>query len=180
MPLFQARYTKGLLLAVLTSFTFHAHAQRLPQTVHPEHYQLTLTPNLKDATFAGSEKIDVLLDHPLDSITLNAAEIKFQGVTAKVDGKELKATVTEDAGNGAVTHFGHWVETDGQVKVSFDPVQGTPAEPPMTLQAEHDGLRAIAWNHTTWGKATPPVLKSRTRVKQRLTDKSAAEQIEGR
>jgi hypothetical protein len=52
-------------------------------------------------------------------------------------------------------------------------VQGTPAEPPMTLQAEHDGLRAIAWNHTTWGKTTPPVLKSRTRVKQRLTDKSA-------
>ena len=104
MPLFQARYTKGLLLAVLTSFiTFHAHAQRLPQTVHPEHYQLTLTPNLKDATFAGSEKIDVLLDHPLDSITLNAAEIKFQGVTAKVDGKELKATVTEDAKKEQVT-----------------------------------------------------------------------------
>jgi hypothetical protein len=90
-------------------------------------------------------------------------------------GLDGTATVTEDAGNGAVTHFGHWVETDGQVKVSFDPVQGTPAEPPMTLQAEHDGLRAIAWNHTTWGKTTPPVLKSRTRVKQRLTDKSAAE-----
>ncbi|HEX3473068.1 MAG TPA: M1 family metallopeptidase [Silvibacterium sp.] len=104
MPLFQARYTKGLFLAVLTSFiTLHAHAQRLPQTVHPEHYQLTLTPNLKDATFAGSEKIDILLDHPLDSITLNAAEIKFQSVTAKVDGKELKATVTEDAKKEQVT-----------------------------------------------------------------------------
>ena len=84
-------------------------------------------------------------------------------------------TVTEYAGNGAVTHFGHWVETGGQVRVSFDPVQGTPAEPPMILQAEHYGLRAIAWNHTTWGKVTPPVLKSRARVKQRLTDKKAAE-----
>ena len=92
------------MLAVLTSFTtFHARAQRLPQTVHPEHYQLTLTPNLKDATFAGSEKIDVLLDQPLDSITLNAAEIKFQSVTTKVDGKELKATVTEDAKKEQVT-----------------------------------------------------------------------------
>src|ERR1700748_535101 len=45
------------------------------------------------------------------------------------------ATVTQDAGNGSVTHFGHWVETNSQVKVSFDPVQGTPAEPPITLQA---------------------------------------------
>jgi len=90
-------------------------------------------------------------------------------------GVDGTATVTEDAGNGAVTHFGHWVETNGQVKVSFDPVQGTPAEPPITLQAEHDGLRAIAWNRNTWGKTTPPVLKSLTRVKQRLTDKRASE-----
>ncbi len=90
-------------------------------------------------------------------------------------GLDGTATVTEDAGNGAVTHFGHWVETNSQVKVSFDPVQGTPAEPPITLQAEHDGLRAIAWNHATWGKTTPPALKSRTRVKQRLADKRASE-----
>lgn len=73
-----------------------AHAQRLPQTVHPEHYTLTLTPNLKDATFTGSEKIEVVLDQPLQSITLNAAQIKFESVTTHVDGKDLKATVTED------------------------------------------------------------------------------------
>ncbi len=96
MPLFQPRFSKGLFLAVSTCFALHAHAQRLPQSVHPEHYQLLLTPNLKDATFAGSEKIDVLLDQPLDSISLNAVEIKFQSVTTKIDGKDLKATVTED------------------------------------------------------------------------------------
>jgi hypothetical protein len=90
-------------------------------------------------------------------------------------GMDGTATVTEDAGNGAITHFGHWVETDKQVKVSFDAVDGKPAEPSMTLQAERDGLRAIAWNHATWGKTTPPVVKSRSRVKQRLTDKSPAE-----
>ena len=90
-------------------------------------------------------------------------------------GLDGTATVTEDAGNGIITHFGHWVETDSQVKVSFDPVEGRPAEPPMTLQAEHDGLRAISWNHATWGKTTPPVVKSRSRVKQRLTDKRSAE-----
>ena len=90
-------------------------------------------------------------------------------------GLDGTATVTEDAGNGIVTHFGHWVETDSQVKVSFDPVEGSPAEPPMTLQAEHDGLRAISWNPATWGKTIPPVVKSRSRVKQRLTDKRSAE-----
>lgn len=90
-------------------------------------------------------------------------------------GLDGTATVTEDAGNGIVTHFGHWVETDSQVKVSFDPVEGRPAEPPMTLQAEHDGLRAVSWNHATWGKTSPPVVKSRSRVKQRLTDKRSAD-----
>jgi hypothetical protein len=90
-------------------------------------------------------------------------------------GLDGTATVTEDAGNGIVTHFGHWVETDSQVKVSFDPVEGRPAEPAMTLQAEHDGLRAISWNHATWGTTSPPMVKSRSRVKQRLTDKRSAE-----
>jgi hypothetical protein len=90
-------------------------------------------------------------------------------------GMDGTATVTEDAGNGAITHFGHWVEADKQVKVSFDAVDGKPAEPPMTLQPERDGLRAITWNRATWGKATPPLVRSRTRVKQRLTDKSPAE-----
>src|SRR5271170_3898053 len=103
MPSFQVRFSKGILLAVLTCLAVHARAQRLPQSAHPEHYQLTLTPNLKDATFAGSEKIEVVLDQPLDAITLNAAEIKFQSVTTKVDGKQLTATVTEDAKKEQVT-----------------------------------------------------------------------------
>jgi hypothetical protein len=90
-------------------------------------------------------------------------------------GLDGTATVTEDAGNGTITHFGHWVETNKQVKVSFDPVEGKPAEPPMTLQAERDGLQAITWNHTTWGKTRPPMVKSRSRVKQRLTDKRSAD-----
>ena len=59
-----------------------AQAQRLPGGVHPEHYALTLTPDLKAATFRGEETIDVVLDAPSKSITLNAAEIKFGEVKA--------------------------------------------------------------------------------------------------
>lgn len=94
------------------------------------------------------------------------------GLSLGVDGT---ATVTEDAGNGAITHFGHWMEANNQVEVSFDAVEGKPAEPPMRLQPERDGLRAITWNHVTWGKTRPPVVKNRSRVKQRLTDRRSAE-----
>jgi hypothetical protein len=29
----------------------------------------------------------------------------------------------------------------------------------MVLQPSHDGLQAVSWNHTLWGKTTPPPLK---------------------
>ena len=73
-----------------------AHAQRLPQTVIPEHYDLKLTPDLKAATFTGVEQIDVELKEPSTTITLNSAEIEFQSVTVKAGGHEQTATVTSD------------------------------------------------------------------------------------
>ena len=71
-----------------------ADAQRLPQTVHPDHYSLTLTPDLKAATFTGVETIDVTLAEPANSISLNSAEIAFQTVTVSAGGKEQTGTVS--------------------------------------------------------------------------------------
>lgn len=73
----------ALSVLVLTP-NFAAQAQRLSSGVHPEHYRLTLTPDLHTATFSGEETIDLILDAPSKSITLNAAEIKFGEVRAYV------------------------------------------------------------------------------------------------
>jgi aminopeptidase N/puromycin-sensitive aminopeptidase len=73
-----------------------AGAERLPQNVKPEHYALTLTPDLKAATFTGVERIDLDVKQATKTITLNSAEIEFQTVTVKAGGKEQTATVSTD------------------------------------------------------------------------------------
>jgi aminopeptidase N/puromycin-sensitive aminopeptidase len=57
-------------------------AQRLPGGVEPVHYSLRMQPDLKAATFSGSETIEVVLDAPASAITLNAAEIQFESAQA--------------------------------------------------------------------------------------------------
>ena len=86
--------TAAATLALLLATTLHA--QRLPQTVRPEHYTLTLTPDLKAATFTGVESIDVAVKEPVNAITLNAAEIAFQSVVITEGGKQQTAAVTLD------------------------------------------------------------------------------------
>ncbi|QNI32802.1 M1 family metallopeptidase [Alloacidobacterium dinghuense] len=99
-------------LVLGTVFSPNASAQRLPDTVRPEHYGLILTPDLKSATFTGTETIDVQIQKPVDSITLNAIEIKFQSVKANLNGKTLEASVTEDTDKQQATfHFNHQLPT---------------------------------------------------------------------
>jgi len=71
-------------LLALSTFVWcgAAGAQRLPGGVQPEHYSLTITPDLAKARFAGTETIEVVLEKPASTITLNAAEIEFGAVKA--------------------------------------------------------------------------------------------------
>jgi aminopeptidase N/puromycin-sensitive aminopeptidase len=85
-----------LLAAVAIAAASTAHAQRLPNTVRPQHYSLTLTPDLKAATFTGSETIDVTLAEPTSSIILNAHDLTFQSVKIEAAGKTQTANVSED------------------------------------------------------------------------------------
>jgi hypothetical protein len=81
-------------------------------------------------------------------------------------GKDGTATVTEDAGLGASTLFGHWVDSGSQVTVTFDAMEGQRAEPAMVFQPDHDGLQAVTWNRASWGKGEPPPMKKGFKVKQ--------------
>jgi aminopeptidase N len=97
-PLRIARCTFSCCIVALLALaaTFTAQAQRLPNTVLPQHYSLNLTPDLKTATFAGSETIDVTLAQPANSITLNAHDLTFQSVQIEAAGKEQTANVSLD------------------------------------------------------------------------------------
>ncbi len=80
----------GVLLASVCS------AQRLPQIAVPESYQLRLTPNFTNNTFAGEETIQVRVLQPTNEIVLNAKDIDFQNVSITSAGLSQDAKVTLD------------------------------------------------------------------------------------
>ena len=87
---------KIALIVCVLAVAGWARAQRLPKTVLPDHYEITLTPDLKAATFAGVESIQVRVVVPTTSIVLNAAEIDFGPVTVTAAGKSRTAHVSLD------------------------------------------------------------------------------------
>jgi len=71
-------------------------AQRLPSTVVPLHYDITVAPDLVAAKFTGEETIRVRLARPSTAIVLNAAEITFGEVKITAAGKTQVAKVSAD------------------------------------------------------------------------------------
>ena len=80
--------------AIMLLWATTALAQRLPANVSPVHYDLSVTPDLQKATFAGTERIKVTMKAAARSITLNAAEIAFESVTITAAGQSQRASVT--------------------------------------------------------------------------------------
>ncbi|MGH9123886.1 MAG: M1 family metallopeptidase [Acidimicrobiales bacterium] len=81
---------------------------RLPRTVVPVRYDLTLTPNLIDARFAGEARINVDVTETVTQIVLNAVELDILTAslvteagdiidgTVSYDEAEERATITTD------------------------------------------------------------------------------------
>ena len=100
------RISRGLALVIILLLPLAAVTQRLPGVARPLHYTLQLAPDLQAATFTGEETIDLTLAQAVDSIVLNAWQLKFAAVTAQSDGRTLTAEVSVDPGLQQVTfHF---------------------------------------------------------------------------
>ena len=100
------RISRGFALAIIFLLPMAMVAQRLPSVARPLHYTLQLAPDLQAATFTGEETIDLTLAQAVDSIVLNAWQLKFAAVTAQSDGKTLTGEVSVDPGlQQATFHF---------------------------------------------------------------------------
>jgi puromycin-sensitive aminopeptidase len=89
---------------------------RLPYAVEPQHYDLTLSPDLDSATFTGEEHVRVLVHEPVTAILLNAAELEIHSAELTSDeGERREGTVRLDTANHLATITldgeagpGHW------------------------------------------------------------------------
>lgn len=71
-----------------------AGAQRLPDGVVPQHYDLHFTPDLARATFVGEETIDLQIVKPASTIILNAAELQIEDASIMQGDKTQPAQIT--------------------------------------------------------------------------------------
>ncbi len=72
-------------------------AQRLPENVAPDSYDLKFEPDLASATFTGDETIHVRLQKPATTIVVNSAEIEFKEVwIGSTDFKQAAAVTTDE------------------------------------------------------------------------------------
>ena len=72
-------------------------AYRLPRTVLPRHYELTMEPDLDAAAFAGEESVAVEIVETVTEIVLNAKELEIDEVWVVAAGERIDCTFTLDA-----------------------------------------------------------------------------------
>ncbi|MBI3621296.1 MAG: M1 family peptidase, partial [Nitrospirae bacterium] len=76
---------------------------RLPASVKPKLYQITLTVDPQAGRFSGEVLIDVELREPAQAITLHALELTIQSAKIEARGKKQEARVTEEKETETVT-----------------------------------------------------------------------------
>jgi len=96
--------------------TSTSNPYRLPRTVLPSHYAITLEPDLDAATFSGEVDIVVDIQEATSSILLNAAELEIQ--SASVGGAQASAISLDEELTRATLVFGSELQP-GEVTISL-------------------------------------------------------------
>jgi len=65
---------------------------RLPTTVRPLHYRLTLRPELAAATFQGRVEVDIEIKEQTDKIVVNAAELQVQSAEVVIGDRVVSSS----------------------------------------------------------------------------------------
>ena len=84
-----AAFTVGTQLPALAApattpvFDLNKVTSQLPRGVRPLHYDVSVTPNAKDAKFSGKANIKIEVSKAISSITLHALDMRFK---KRVDG----------------------------------------------------------------------------------------------
>ena len=86
---------KRILVTVLLA-TSSLFAQRLPNTVIPSHYKLSLDPSIEQRQFSGEETIEVRLNAPAKEIVLNSLDLEISNAEVNARSKWQKAEVVYD------------------------------------------------------------------------------------
>jgi aminopeptidase N len=89
---------------------------QLPRNVRPLHYTIAATPDAANLRFTGRVRIDVEVLQATDTITLNAVDMTFPGVT--LDGTAARTTIDEEA-QTATFHFPAPIQP-GRHRLSID------------------------------------------------------------
>ena len=119
--------TAMLCLAWLTGPTVAAESTptptQLPRTVRPTHYDITIEPDAAALTFHGTVAIAVDVLAPVESLTLNAIDMKFASVRL-TDGKgkavlAAPKITTDDAAQTVTFAFGKSIPS-GQYWLAID------------------------------------------------------------
>jgi aminopeptidase N len=88
-------------------FNFAATPGNLPKGVVPLSYRLELKPDIEALTFTGTEQIDIDVDAPTDTVTLNANELTFQSVALAGEDGAAAAVALDPKLKTASFHFPH-------------------------------------------------------------------------
>ena len=102
-------------------------AYRLPTSVLPRHYRLTLAPDLVAATFSGDVEIDLSVEEATSSIVLNAAELDLTSATLR-------------PGDGAGARTPVSIQLDDNEERAVLEFDGPLAAGPATLHLEFTGI----------------------------------------